>query len=276
MLNNPRQIRRGLLFLHRNEHAAMPVPDVMTLSQQWLIELPSCDSTNAWALSHLQALRHGACIYTTKQTAGRGRDGKTWQSPPGVLTASFVLSLHDQVPVTHLALAAGLALAHVVDDLGASASVQIKWPNDCYMNGLKLAGILCERPASTCGHVVVGIGCNISVNLSELMQCTPTPTRLADYVDKLPTDFDILQGIRRYLLEATGLLAAGGWKHVLEQMQNRDYLFGKSLTVQAGSTTTAGIGAGIDEQGRLLVKAEQGNVQALFSGHVQLRDTASH
>jgi BirA family biotin operon repressor/biotin-[acetyl-CoA-carboxylase] ligase len=242
------------------------------VAPSWLITLPTCVSTNTWALSHLQALRHGAGIFTSEQSAGRGRDGKMWHAPAGVLTVSFVLSLSDHVPVTHLALAAGLAVCHVVEDAGASTPAQIKWPNDCYISGRKLAGILCERPAPSSGQVVVGIGLNLNPQWEALPKTKMPAARLADYVTTLPTPVQAIIGLRRYLLEATGLLAAGGWQQLLAQLQTRDYLWGRSITVQSGTATQSGTAAGFDSEGRLLLRTADDQVQTLNSGSVAIAE----
>jgi BirA family biotin operon repressor/biotin-[acetyl-CoA-carboxylase] ligase len=260
-----------LLFLLELQHAAMTVADVPS----WLIELPTCDSTNTWALNHIQALAHGSCIYTTVQTAGRGRAGKTWVAPPGVVTASFVISLSQRVSVTQLALATGLAILHTVDDLGVTPLAQMKWPNDCYVNGRKLAGILCERPAASSDRVVIGLGINVDPQWQQLPRdawpvsdATTMTASIAGSTKQAPTAIDLLIAVRRYLIEATGLLAVGGWDRLLPHLRTRDWLLGQTITVTAGSDTHHGVAAGIDEAGCLLLKHSAGHIQALHSGTV--------
>ena len=97
----------------------------------WLIELETCPSTSTWALEHCAALAHGACVWTQRQTAGRGRGGSSWKAPAGVLTASFVLHLKTATP--QLSLAAGLAVCHAIEDLCPGMHVGLKWPNDLWL-----------------------------------------------------------------------------------------------------------------------------------------------
>ncbi len=226
----------------------------------WLIELPTCESTNSWAIAHAEALAHGACVWTTRQTAGRGRGTSRWLSPPGVLTASFVLILPDALAARQLSLAAGLAIAHAVEDLVPRARLAIKWPNDCLFDDRKLAGVLCER--SQDGRVVVGIGLNLDPQWQQSPQelpfavsstasiaecCTPTDRR---GVPQMP---ELLQSLRRYLIEAAGMVAADGWDKLLQPLRTRDWLRGKQVTVVDGSTTITGTAGGFDSEGRLLV-----------------------
>ena len=235
----------------------------------WLIAVPTCPSTNSWAIAHAEALAHGACIWTEHQTAGRGRNGSTWVSPQGVLTASFVLNLPPAVP--QIALAAGLAVCHAVEDCCPQVRVGLKWPNDCVVGERKLAGILCERAGKQ--QVIVGIGLNVDPH----WEADPTslrlavgkiyaPTSLAEHTSA-PTMPDLLDGLRRYLLEAAGLLAAGHWPRIVGSWRERDVLNGRQLTVATGADELAGTATGIDDQGRLTLARHDGPV-ALTSGSI--------
>jgi BirA family transcriptional regulator, biotin operon repressor / biotin---[acetyl-CoA-carboxylase] ligase len=243
----------------------------------WLIELPTCASTNTFALQHYAALSHGACIYTPEQTAGRGRDGRTWRSPPGVLTASFVLQVRDQMMVTQLALAAGLAVAHAVEDLPSTAEnalknttqVQLKWPNDCFIAGKKLAGILCERPDGS-GVVVVGIGLNVDPRWDQVRDgpaLAPHTANIAEITGHAPSMYELMHSLRRYLLEAVGLLTAGGWTRLLPHLRTRDYLLGKQVEIQHDGLRHRGQALGLDDYGNLRVQTTTGIITAM-SGHV--------
>jgi BirA family biotin operon repressor/biotin-[acetyl-CoA-carboxylase] ligase len=233
----------------------------VTAAPSWLIELPSCDSTNTWALAHAEALAHGACVWTQRQTAGRGRGANRWYAPPGVLTASFTLTLPGALAARQLSLAAGLAIAHAVEDLVPRARVALKWPNDCYLEERKLAGVLCERPASD-DTVVVGIGLNLDPHWDQspeqlpfAIKDTASVAEACGGVDPsaVPTPIEMLTSLRRYLLEAAGLISANGWSQLLVPLRSRDFLRGKKVSVVDGSTTVAGVVTGIDTEGRLVL-----------------------
>ncbi len=245
----------------------------------WLIDLETCPSTSTWALDHSEALAHGACVWTQRQTAGRGRNGSRWQAPSGVLTASFVLHLKTATP--QLSLAAGLAVCHAVEDLCPDLVIGLKWPNDCILTTAagqagKLAGILCERPQGSPGKtsVVVGIGINIDPHWADdrdamLMAVGRTypPTSLAEHTATPPPMLDLLDGLRRYLLEAAGLLQAEQWHRIVDSWRTRDVLNGRDLTIAIGSEQVSGRGSGIDDQGRLCLDRTDGPM-ALTSGSV--------
>jgi BirA family biotin operon repressor/biotin-[acetyl-CoA-carboxylase] ligase len=241
----------------------------------WLIALATCPSTNTWALDHLSDLADGACVWTEQQTAGRGRGARRWLAPAGVLTASFVVSVPAQVPVTYVSLCAGLVIAHAVEDHAPGAVVQVKWPNDCYLNGRKLAGVLCERPAGAgagAERVVVGIGLNLDPRWDQspetLLFATDraqAPASVAEVSASPPKPIAMLTALRRYLLESTGLLAAGGWKHLLPQLRQRDFLSGRTVRIDSANTRLQGVADGIDDAGRLLVRLAGGSTTAVTS-----------
>lgn len=242
------------------------------MPEPWLIDLPQCDSTSTWALHHLDALAHGACIHTTQQTAGRGQPGSTWHSPPGVLTASLVVDVGEVT--APFALLAGLAVAHTVEDLLPGLRVQLKWPNDCLIAGRKLAGILCEQP--TVGRLVVGIGLNIDPQWNlcpEALSLASTtrwaPTSLAEH-GRSPSTVAVLTLLRRYLLEAAGLVIAGGWRRLLPDIRARDALRDQPLRLETAQGTLRGNGAGIDDEGRLLVRIDDTITPIASARHVTI------
>jgi BirA family biotin operon repressor/biotin-[acetyl-CoA-carboxylase] ligase len=246
----------------------------------WLIDLPTCPSTSTWALQRLEALAHGACVWTERQTRGRGQNGATWYSPPGVLTASVVLDLPATVPPAQLSLCAGLAVAHAIEDLAPAARIRLKWPNDCYLDDRKLAGVLCERaaPSRRAGAgrdaVVVGIGLNLDPQWDQQPAALPlalgkvgAPASVAEVQKPVPGMLPTLAALRRYLLEATGLLAVGGWEQLLPHLRARDWLIDRRVELAIGARRLAGTAAGLDGDGALLVRGEEG-VVPVASGSV--------
>jgi BirA family biotin operon repressor/biotin-[acetyl-CoA-carboxylase] ligase len=194
---------------------------------------------------------HGALVTATQQTAGRGRQGRTWSAPPG---AALLMSLilRDAPPL--LPLLAAVAVAEACGD-----DARIKWPNDVLLDGRKVAGILAEgRPAE--GWIVLGIGVNVAVAPRdlppELHATAATLGRPRSAVE--PFLNDLLAGLQRALaLDAAVLLAA--WRA-------RDALNGRAISWAAGS----GIARGIDGEGRLVVELADGGRTSLAAGEVHL------
>lgn len=248
----------------------------------WLHWLDTCPSTNTWAIAHLDQLQHGDVIFTPKQTAGRGQHGRTWHSPEGVLTASFVLT---HIPVAQLpviSLGAGLAVIYAVEDLlpALHGVLQLKWSNDVLLQGRKLAGILCEASANgDTGRVVVGIGlnCNVEFDRAGLDDGKIGQTMSLHHVSSIvPNALLLLERLRHYLLQTAGLLQSRsndsslspGLNAILPALRSRDALLGQEITIVLGNESTRGEAIGISDRGHLLVRLPNGEVRSFVSGHI--------
>jgi BirA family biotin operon repressor/biotin-[acetyl-CoA-carboxylase] ligase len=199
---------------------------------------------------------HGTLVTATAQTAGRGRQGRTWAAPPG---RALLMSLVLRAPDRMLPLAAAVAVA-----VAAGQRAAIKWPNDVLLDGRKVAGILAEaRPQE--GWAVLGIGLNVAVRLEDL------PAELHGTAATLglePRDVDpVLARLLRALERALALDTIG----LLDAWRARDALRGRDVAWAAGT----GRAAGIDGDGRLVVELPDGGRTALEAGEVHLRPPAS-
>jgi BirA family biotin operon repressor/biotin-[acetyl-CoA-carboxylase] ligase len=194
---------------------------------------------------------HLALVTAREQTAGRGRQGRAWTAPAGTsLLASLVL--RDAPPL--LPLAAAVAVADL-----AGHEATIKWPNDVLLDGRKLAGILVEgRPQE--GWAVLGIGINVALRVGEL------PAELRERAATLglqPADVDAVLGRLLARLEGTLALPPDA---LLAAWRRRDALLGRPVSWAGGH----GTGAGVDQDGRLLVDQDGGGRVALHAGEVHL------
>lgn len=123
--------------------------------------LAECGSTNTEALAHLRDGGGPLLLSAGRQTAGRGRLGRAWQSDDAALTFSLAQPLPAELGLSGLSLAVGCTVADVLDPAGGR--IQLKWPNDLFLDGAKLGGILIETvplPGERRG-VVIGIGLNL-------------------------------------------------------------------------------------------------------------------
>ena len=108
----------------------MPLP-------HWLHELETCPSTNRWSMENLHVLDHGDVVFTRRQTAGRGQYGRSWQSPQGVLTATFVLQDFPIARIHLLSLVTGLMVIDSLEMLmpNLDGIPKLKWTNDILIQG---------------------------------------------------------------------------------------------------------------------------------------------
>ena len=238
----------------------------------WLHWLAQTPSTNSWALAHAAELQHGDVVFTPQQTAGRGQGDRVWYSPPGVLTASFIL---DGVAPRHwpaLSLASSLAVIYAIEDLlpACRQLLQLKWPNDVWCHQRKLAGILAEVQGQ---RVVVGIGCNRQVADFSEWEASINPISLHQIQAVVPSELLLLERCRHYLLELAGMLTErGGCDPLLPELRRRDGLFGKAICIDLPlpSQHWSGTGRGVDEQGRYQIQNSEGVVRSFAAGRIRL------
>jgi len=192
---------------------------------------------------------HGALVTADEQTSGRGRQGRSWATPPGVaIAASLILREFDDL----LPLRAGLAVADI-----AGPSALVKWPNDVWVDGKKVAGILVEARE---GWAVLGIGVNVAVDVSAL------PPDAAAVAGTLGRDESEVEATLTELLDALETRLEQEKAAAITSLRERDALLGKSVRWDGGE----GLGAGIDDSGALLVHQPDGTTTALSAGEVTL------
>ena len=194
------------------------------------------DSTNTRAreLAHRGA-PHGTLVTAAEQSAGRGRQGRTWTAPPG---RALLCSLVIREPPRLLPLAAGVAVAEV-----CGARALLKWPNDVWVDGRKVAGILVEgRPQE--GWAVVGIGLNVAVRMEDF------PAELHEIAGTLGLEPDAIEPTLERLLAALVRWMGASVQDMLAAVRARDALHGQLIRWADGE----GLAAGIDDAGNLLVR----------------------
>jgi BirA family transcriptional regulator, biotin operon repressor / biotin---[acetyl-CoA-carboxylase] ligase len=216
------------------------------------LHLRATTSTNDRARELAQAgALHGTLVTAAEQTAGRGRQGRTWTAPPG---SALLLSVILRDPPSLVPLAAALAVAEV-----AGAGAQIKWPNDVLLDDRKVAGILAEgRPQD--GWAVLGIGLNVALRIEDL------PPELHDTAGTLGLEPADLEPTLERLLAALERTLELDEAALLEAYRARDALRGREVSWATGR----GRAAGIDGEGRLVVELPEGGRTALSAGEVHL------
>jgi BirA family biotin operon repressor/biotin-[acetyl-CoA-carboxylase] ligase len=203
----------------------------------------------------------GTVVLANEQTAGRGRDGRTWRSPlGGVWLAMLVRPPFPDAGL--LSLRAGLVVADVIDELLGRAQAALKWPNDVLLDGRKLAGILCEArwQGDVPQWLALGIGINVAneippeiaqqaIALHELLPCV----RRVDVLDRL------IPGLRPIAAHRSPLTESER-----DAFKRRDWLRGRRIRAPL-----VGRAAGIRPDGALVVETDAGP-RVVREGHVEL------
>ena len=239
-----------------------------------LVVVPECDSTNS-RLMETPADDDGriAVLAADRQTAGRGRRGRSWLSWPGA-GLTFSLRWHF-MPAPHmpagLSLVVGLAVARTLEELGVEG-VQLKWPNDVLIHGKKLAGILVELSSSR-GRppaAVIGIGLNLRLPPDAQVESATGVTDLAACLASPPGPNRLLGLLLGQLNHFLELYAAAGFPALRAAWQQRNAFADLPVRILGEAQELAGTCAGVDDDGALLLDTPEGRRRVL-SGEVSLR-----
>ena len=207
----------------------------------------------------------GAVATADHQRAGRGRHGRRWDDEPGsALLVSVVLRPPADAPTAQLSLVCALSVAETVER-AAALEARVKWPNDVLVEGRKVAGILLEGRD---GAVVCGIG----INVNQVEGALPAHARTAAASLRTLTGREhdraivLIELLQRLEANYDAWLASG-LAALLAELEHRDALRGREVTV-GGVTGTA---SGIAPDGRLGVIGADGAETLVASGEVDAR-----
>jgi BirA family biotin operon repressor/biotin-[acetyl-CoA-carboxylase] ligase len=205
---------------------------------------------------------HGTLVTAGEQTAGRGRQGRQWLAPAGKALLMSVVLRHLGGAQAHLPLATAIAVCEACELSAPPLHCSIKWPNDVWLNGRKVAGILVEgRPQE--GWAVLGIGLNVHTAEDEFPEeLRGTATSLAVAIGAEPPSLDEVLDL---LLEALDARLADPPDAIVTAWRKRDALRGRTVRWQDGEGTATGI----DDSGALIVETSSGRV-TLDAGEVHL------
>lgn len=231
---------------------------------------PELGSTNDRALDLAAAespLELPLLIWALKQTSGRGRGANRWWASEGALTFSVVLDTQtSELPMDRwplVSLTTGLAVSAALQDLIPHADLGLKWPNDVFLYGRKVCGILVEIPPRQAGKLVLGIGINVNNSLkdapdelkSKATALCDVSNRVWDLESVLTTVLERLDEHLRALRDNEPTLA--------ERWHGTCMLRGRTVQHTVGDRVTTGVCQGVDRQGALLLQTETGVVRVL-------------
>jgi BirA family biotin operon repressor/biotin-[acetyl-CoA-carboxylase] ligase len=217
----------------------------------------------------------GIVVFAEEQTAGRGRLGRRWRSDPG-LGLWFSLLLRPDMPLAQwprLTLLIACAIARGIrqyaqEFLPSSAAprIMLKWPNDLYASGRKLAGILVETSLGEAPFAVAGIGLNVNhLSFPAPLDATATSLRIET---GSPLDRNALAAAILAALDQSLSLPPSPFQEILDWASSADCLRGRWVSATAGVITHEGVAQGLDSEGALLIRSAAGDLLRLTSGEV--------
>jgi BirA family biotin operon repressor/biotin-[acetyl-CoA-carboxylase] ligase len=242
------------------------------IMQYW----PEVDSTNAALLRLATAgAPEGTVAVADAQTAGRGRLGKSWVSPPGVnLYLSVLLKPSIQFAEARLlTLIGSLAVADAIEAEGVKA--QVKWPNDVLVADKKIAGVLAEVRVRDgrvgVEHLILGVGVNLNIdrpNMEYLLgdaarSATSLREALGHEVDRTAFAALLLEKLEKRYCD----FLSAGKPPLLKEWRSRSFL-GRRVSVREADMHVEGVALDLDEQGCLLVTLDDGSSVRVREGEV--------
>lgn len=237
------------------------------------------DSTNNLALDYLRsgqwsADRGPSLFLTDRQTGGRGRHGRSWESGDGTLTFSLALAAPD--PATNIGqltgLAVGVGVARAIEFELSPLKTRLKWPNDVYVDGGKTAGILLETVAAMSTAVVVGVGVNVGSRPELPNDPRSCEVRdLSSCVGRKLHRYDLLPTFIEQIVETIAQLQRSGddLNGLLGEFRQRCFLKDRQVTFQRGTESGRGVCRGVGPRGELVIETDRG-LEHLTSGEANL------
>lgn len=217
----------------------------------------------------------GTVVISETQARGRGRKGRVWISPAGgglylsiILRPSLVPSQIVQIP-----LIAGVAITKAIMHI-TNLQPKIKWPNDIFIAGKKVAGILAEMNCEVdrVNYVVLGMGINVNTPGTLLADTTGgIGTSLEDQRHEAVSRLDFVRDLFREFEIVYMEFLTSGFNEIREEWKKLDGTIGSQVTVTEGREIIKGKALDIDEEGFLLVSQENGNIKRIINGDVSLQ-----
>jgi BirA family transcriptional regulator, biotin operon repressor / biotin---[acetyl-CoA-carboxylase] ligase len=211
----------------------------------------------------------GFCCVAASQSAGRGRQDRTWTAPPGSALLFSILVRVRHPRLGGVPIAAGMAVRAAIAATTGCQS-RLKWPNDLLVEGRKLGGILCEVEPAAPGDgtaVVIGAGVNLAV---PSFPDTVAGVSLHELVASPPSALRLLSAVLPELASRLGALEQGGMPQLRAEWMQHAAGIGAIVTATSSAGTVTGVAEGIDDDGALLVRSE-GEVVRVLAGDVHLK-----
>ena len=236
-----------------------------------LVALETVDSTNDEALRLATAgAEDGTLVWAREQTGGRGRQGRSWSSPPGNLYFSMVLRPEcAPAEAAQLGFVAGLALGEAIGSVAPPLiEVTYKWPNDLLLNGRKAAGILLESrsgPDGTLECLILGVG----VNLKHFPEDTGFPATGLHFEGATEVEVvALLEAFGRHFMSWVNRWLDDGFAPVRRAWLHHAHGLGEEIEVRLPRETLKGTFKDLDARGVLVLELPDGARREISAGDV--------
>lgn len=216
-------------------------------------------------------VREGAIVLADEQTAGRGRQGRSWISPPGVNLYVTLILRPALDHLRYLSIIAPLAVCHAIEETTGLVA-RIKWPNDVLIDDKKVCGVLAESEIEdeAVRYALVGIGVNVNVDVAPYSEIRELATSLRTELQREVSREEVLAAVlnhfeKLYQAVRRGEVVSVGWKKRLSTL-------GKLIQVQSAGHTEEGVVVDADSDGALILRRDDGSHIRIDAGEALPQD----
>jgi len=232
--------------------------------------LDSCTSTNDVAAQHaITGAPHGYTVLSEEQTAGRGRQGRTWVSPKGGIWLTILLRPPFTLdPLNALPLIAALAVAKTINSsIGVRA--RVRWPNDIFVGGRKLAGVLAETKfkGNQVEYALLGVGINANFHSTALGELSSKATSLEDLLGS-SVDREAIIALLLLEIENVYELASSNLNDAMVLLQELDCSRGRQVRITFQGEEISGIMAGYESFTSVRIRTVEGRSRQVETSSV--------
>lgn len=235
-------------------------------------------STNTYLKKNAEVLESGFVALADIQTGGRGRLGRSFESPSGGLYMSLLVKGLDDTGISSSTVKVAVAVCRAIEKVSSIGNdcLQIKWVNDIYYGGKKLCGILCELVK--CGEencLIIGVGINILPIARKVSpEVRKIATSIADIIDDHDSVIsnDIRERLSAEILKNLENMLYRPLSCFIEEYRDRSCIIGKDIYVIKGSELIPAHAYGITDDAKLCVHFSDGHFEMIYSGDVSIRE----
>lgn len=222
-----------------------------------------------------QGAPHGTVVLAERQVEGKGRRGRNWSSDnnQGIWMSIILKPSFSPQLAPRLTFVAAIAAIRAVEKI-SNIKLQLKWPNDVYFQGKKVAGILTEMKAELdlIEYVVIGIGFNVNQKEEDFPgDIKDIATSLGIIADGKFCRQELAISLLQEFEHWYKVFETGGFAAVLAEWKQWDITIGKHVVVKEVTRQYLGLAKEVDDEGNLLVEDERGELHKVYSGEVSIR-----
>lgn len=235
-----------------------------------ILALDEVDSTNAEAKRRADAGEAGPLWITAgRQSAGRGRRGRAWETGAGNLAATYLFATTKApIEAAQVSFVAALAVADLAAAYVTGAAASLKWPNDLLLSGAKAAGILVESGARGGGQLWVAVGIGVNLAVAPSAADRPATSFAAHMRVPPPTPIEALTVLAESLERWRALWEQSGFPVIAEAWTGSAHGIGERCVARLSDQTLEGVAEGLDSDGAFRLRTADGQVRRITAGDV--------